>query len=58
MTFLMPISLNPNERAPVRDDLDKRSRENPGAVDQRKATGFTTEAARKHYTDVHSCAIE
>lgn len=54
----MPISLNPNERAPVRDDLDKRSRENPGAVDQRKATGFTAKAARNHYTDLHSCAIE
>lgn len=51
----MLIALNPNARAPVRDDLDKRGRENTGEVDQSKAIGFNAGAAREHNTDLHSC---
>lgn len=43
----MPIALNPNAQPPVRDDLDKRSGENPEDRDQSKDTGFISEAARK-----------
>lgn len=43
----MHITLNPNAQPPVRDDLDKRSRENLEDSDQSKDTGFISEAAWK-----------
>lgn len=43
---------NANAWAPVRNDLDERSREKSGDVDQNKTAGFIEEAARK-WTQTH-----
>lgn len=43
---------NANVWAPVQNDLDERSRENSGDVDQNKAAGLIAEAARKQ-TQTH-----